>query len=316
MRSSRPGCWRRMRGKPLRGVHRTQRIAGEVAKGMPLGPVHVLHRAVAVVATRVQAQQGSSCCSSHIAGMSSASASPLIKRALDLEAQDHVGRIGHLVGIHPDQAWVRRGSSAGSGSPARRPAAHPRRAGHQRRQVHCAKPGWRPSCISKARLWLSWMAMDRASCHRLAQQVTRQVLLVAAVAGFVDGAEQAVEEIFLAKTRGQAHVLGHTAGKRGGCSRPAGRRCKVEAQQLHHLLAQLARCAGLRKRADWGCQHRLAGLTLDSPGAPARAATAAPRRRHGGHGLALVMPGSYWSSIASYGHHARCARRAGGLLRG
>ena len=90
---------------------------------------------------------------------------------------------------------------------------------------------------------------------RLAQPLARQVLLVAAVAGFVHRAHQAAQEAVERKTRGHAHVFRHaTAEGVGAHIQPAG--LEIEAQDPHHLLAQPA-LAVQRERA-----HRVQGRVL------------------------------------------------------
>jgi hypothetical protein len=94
--------------------------------------------------------------------------------------------------------------------------------------------------------------------HRLAQPLTRQVLLVAAVAGFVHGAHQAAQEIVFTEARGQTHVLGHATAERVRADiQPAG--LEVKAQQAHHLLAQ--RALRWQREGPHRIDHMLAGLS-------------------------------------------------------
>src|SRR6185295_17935511 len=89
------------RREPLRGVHRAQRVARKVAEG-PFRPVHVLHAAVAVVAARVDAEERLYLFvpqRRYVLDLDRA----LDEGALDLVAQDDVGGVGDLVGIHADQ---------------------------------------------------------------------------------------------------------------------------------------------------------------------------------------------------------------------
>ena len=166
----------------------------------------------------------------------------LDQRALDLVAQDHVRRIGDLVGVDADEARLARASAgdagcrrSNAGCVAEVLARAAARAGRRRR-------GCAPSCISNDRLWLSWMAIERACADRLAEPVARQVLLVARVAGLVDRAHQALHEVVLAIARRQAHVLGHAAAERmRALVEPAGRRSRSRAAPSPSRLS--ARCA-------------------------------------------------------------------------
>ena len=201
------------RGEPLRGVHRAQRIAGKVAEHA-VRPVHVLQRAVLVVAARVHAEQLHHLRvpqRRHVLGLDLA----FDQRALDLVAQDDVRRVGHLVGIDADEARLHARRSGGAGCAARRPAAR-RRPATSSGASRATKPGWLPSCISKLRLWLSCSAIERACATGWPSHVARQVLLVAAVTGLVHRAHQAAAG---SRRRGSAW----------SCARPRARRRRTGA---------------------------------------------------------------------------------------
>ena len=196
--------------------------------------MHVLHGAVLEVAAGVQAQQ-----LGHLAvpqrrdvlhlGVA------LDQGALDVEAQQDVGGVGHLVGIHADQSRLhaRQQPVQVAGLEGRLAAEVP---DQQRRQQ--AGEG-----RVAAQLHLEGQALALVDAHGagardgLAQQLARQVLLVAGVAGLMDDAHQRRQEVVFAVARGHAYVFRHAAAERvGALVQPAG--AEVEAHQRHRVQAQ------------------------------------------------------------------------------
>ena len=189
------------------------------------------------------------------------------QRALDVEAQQDVGGVGHLVGIHADEARLHTCEQLVQvvGLEGRLVAEVLR---EQRRQ----QPRKRRMAaeLHFERQALAFVdAHGAGACDRLPQQVTRQALLVATVAGLVDDAHQRGQEVVLAVAGGHAHVLGHAAAEGvRALVQPAGG--KVEAHQPHRLQAErLLGCGG--EGADRP-DDDLAGLArhhvLDQPGQP------------------------------------------------
>ena len=219
----------------LRGVHRAEGVRREVAEGA-VGPVNILHAAVAVVADGVEAE-----ISLHLLIPQRRNVFHLDiafdQRFFNFVAQDDVGRIAHLVGVDADQARFNALVEANKvGLFQRRLFAKLR--GDQRTQDL-------QEFIAARQLHFEQQAlrfMDSGGTSqgdRLAEQIARQVLLVAGVAGFVHDAEQRGQKLFLVVTRGDAHIFRHAAAERVGADVDAAV-VEVETEQLHHAEAQLA----------------------------------------------------------------------------
>ena len=216
--------------------------------------MHILQRAVAEIAAGVQAQQflhlGVPECG-NVFGFDLA----FNQRPLDFIAQDDVRGVGHFVGIDADQAGLHTRHQAVQVGGFKRRLVAEGLADQRRQLLHEA--GMAAQLHLKAQA-LAFMQGHRSRVrHRLAEPVARQVLLIAAVAGFMHGSHQAAQEVVFAEARGHAHILGHATAERVRADvEPAG--FKVKAQEPHDLLTQhpLRR---QREGADGG-HHRLGRL--------------------------------------------------------
>jgi len=168
-----------------------------------------------------------------------------------------VRRIGELVGVDTDEAGLDAGQQAMQVGRLER-WLRSEVPGQQR----CDEPG-ETGAAAKLHLERETLALvdsHRArTCHRLAEQRARQVLLVARMAGLVDRAHQAAHEIVLAIARRQSRVLRNAAAERMGAFVEAAG-FEIEAEQGHGVAAERALC-GERERADW-LHHRLTGLLV------------------------------------------------------
>lgn len=186
----------------LRRVHGAERVAREVAE-RAVGPVNVLHAAILVVALCGEPQpllhlgvpqRGDVC---HLDAT-------FHQIALQLVAQDDVGRVGHLVRIDPDKAGLDPVVELGQVCRCQRRLLA--EVGANVRRQQCQEGG------IMAELHLAEQALALVNAHgarlghRLAKQLARQALLVTGVAGFVHYTHQAGDELLLVVAGGDAHV--------------------------------------------------------------------------------------------------------------
>ena len=214
--------------------------------------MHVLQRAIREVAPRVHAEQRAHFLVPQCRDVFRLDLA-LDQGLLDLVAQDHVRRIRALVGIDADVA----------GRHTRQQLVEVGRLEGRLRTEVLGEQGRQQLRERRvaAQLHLEAQALALVQAHgarlrhRLAEQRARQVLLVARMAGLVNGAHQAGQQIVLAVARGQAHVFRHAAGERmRALVQAAG--LEVEIEQAHHVLAQCT------LRGDGERAHRLDKLVL------------------------------------------------------
>ncbi len=189
----------------LRRVHGAERVAREVAE-RAVGPVNVLHAAILVVTLGGEPQPLLHLGVPQRGDVRHLDAT-LHQIALQLVAQDDVGRVGHLVRIDPDKAGLdpvveldqvcrrQRRLLAEVGVNVRR---QQRQEGGIMAELHLAEQALALVNAHGARLG-----------HWLAQQLARQALLVTGVTGFVDDTHQAGDELLLVVAGGDAHVAAY-----------------------------------------------------------------------------------------------------------
>ena len=181
------------------------------------------------------------------------------ERALQPVTQDHVRRIGHLVGVHPDEAPLHPAIVGQEvlRLPGRAFAAHDLlgQRGHEGHELAA------PAGLHLDQQRLAFVQGHAARlADRLAAPVLGQAALVLGVAAFVQHAHHGREEVFLVVARGDAAVLWRAAaeGVQGDIQPPA---AEIEADGLDQLAGQRL-LSGLRKGAGKGQRVRIGGLAF------------------------------------------------------
>jgi len=168
-----------------------------------------------------------------------------------------MGRVGDFVRIDADVAG--RDPRHQPVEVVRREAALPAQVALDQRLQQAGEAGMRGQLHLEGQALALVQAHRAGAGHRQAQPFARQVLLVAAMAGFVDGAGEALQEAVVAVARGHPHILRHAAAEgMGALVQPAG--LEVEAQQLHGVQPERTLRRGRERplRVD----EAVSGLTL------------------------------------------------------
>ena len=258
MAAAKSGSSRLSGGEQLRGDDGAQGVGGEIAD-QAAEPMHVLHRAVGIVASGRQAQGLLHPIIPGLGYVGDAQAAAQ-QRLLHFVAQDDVQRVGEFVGIDADEA-----------------AFHPRGAAQQGVRLPLGRTGGRAEQLAlddgRRELKEGRTAADlhfhqerlalvqrhaAGIANRLTAPDSRQALLVERVAGFVEHGEQRREVVPFVVARGDARIVRLAAAERVVTDVQA-TALEVEAEGAHQGLAEGGLALGGKRTSG----HRGCGLTAD-----------------------------------------------------